>query len=195
MLKFLAIAAALAIGTSANAATFTVFATDNIFAAGNAVAPILPHGGGTLPSFINVSAGQTVKVTATGSIDCCSGSSYNGPAGRGGISNITNTLGNGIGNYSGATFALAGVFTGGASSIPFTVGVGGNFLVPTGATKFYFGIPDAFGFNGDVDYYFDNNGSFSVTTSVPEPASWALMIVGFGLVGATMRRRQGLAVA
>jgi len=26
--------------------------------------------------------------------------------------------------------------------------------------------------------------------SVPEPASWALMIGGFGMVGATMRRRR-----
>lgn len=28
---------------------------------------------------------------------------------------------------------------------------------------------------------------------VPEPASWAMLIAGFGLVGATMRRRRGLA--
>lgn len=30
--------------------------------------------------------------------------------------------------------------------------------------------------------------------SVPEPATWAMMIVGFGAVGATLRRRRGLAV-
>ena len=30
---------------------------------------------------------------------------------------------------------------------------------------------------------------FQIGTTVPEPASWALMIVGFGLVGATLRRR------
>ncbi|MBS0361220.1 MAG: PEPxxWA-CTERM sorting domain-containing protein [Proteobacteria bacterium] len=28
---------------------------------------------------------------------------------------------------------------------------------------------------------------------VPEPASWALMIAGFGLAGATLRRRRMLA--
>ncbi|MGZ3403997.1 MAG: PEPxxWA-CTERM sorting domain-containing protein [Phenylobacterium sp.] len=31
--------------------------------------------------------------------------------------------------------------------------------------------------------------------AVPEPASWALMIVGFGATGAMLRRRQGLATA
>jgi hypothetical protein len=30
-------------------------------------------------------------------------------------------------------------------------------------------------------------------SSVPEPASWAMLIVGFGLVGATMRRRAAVA--
>jgi hypothetical protein len=33
------------------------------------------------------------------------------------------------------------------------------------------------------------DGTIAVSTNVPEPASWALMIAGFGLVGAAMRRR------
>ena len=30
-------------------------------------------------------------------------------------------------------------------------------------------------------------------TSVPEPASWAMMILGFGCIGAMVRRRRGAA--
>ena len=33
------------------------------------------------------------------------------------------------------------------------------------------------------------------TAAVPEPAAWALMIAGFGLVGTALRRRQDVAVA
>ncbi len=32
-------------------------------------------------------------------------------------------------------------------------------------------------------------GAFTLAADVPEPASWAMMIVGFGAIGATMRRR------
>ena len=34
-----------------------------------------------------------------------------------------------------------------------------------------------------------------VTTSVPEPASWALMITGFGMAGIALRRRQKVRIA
>lgn len=35
----------------------------------------------------------------------------------------------------------------------------------------------------------------AATGAVPEPASWAMMIVGFGLVGASLRRRQKVTVS
>ena len=38
------------------------------------------------------------------------------------------------------------------------------------------------------------NGSVSAISAVPEPAAWALMILGFGVVGASMRRRQSVRV-
>ena len=58
--------------------------------------------------------------------------------------------------------------------------------------------PNGFSFNGssvffDVTGTSGNDGSaiFDITTSaVPEPATWALMIIGFGLVGAGVRSRR-----
>jgi hypothetical protein len=38
------------------------------------------------------------------------------------------------------------------------------------------------------------NFQFSATTGVPEPAAWAMMLAGFGLVGSAMRRRSKVAV-
>jgi len=66
---------------------------------------------------------------------------------------------------------------------------------------------DAMGWNLSVDAL-ANNGAYHATTATifgehrsgsgasfaPEPASWAMMLVGFGAVGATMRRRQRTAV-
>jgi hypothetical protein len=40
-----------------------------------------------------------------------------------------------------------------------------------------------------------NTLAASITTAVPEPATWAMMIGGFGAVGFTLRRRKSLALA
>ena len=39
------------------------------------------------------------------------------------------------------------------------------------------------GLNGEQD------GLFGVLRAVPEPATWAMMLLGFGAIGLTMRRR------
>lgn len=44
---------------------------------------------------------------------------------------------------------------------------------------------------GDPDFAFTADGS-SVNGGVPEPATWALMLSGFGLAGANLRRRRAL---
>ena len=63
---------------------------------------------------------------------------------------------------------------------PFTI------LAPAGATALLFGVND--------DIYSDNSGALLIdvagaSVAVPEPATWAMMLVGFGLVGFATRRR------
>jgi hypothetical protein len=68
-----------------------------------------------------------------------------------------------------------------------------QFFAPTGATRLFLGSSDGFG-------WYNNIGDARVTIDytaagvVPEPASWAMLIAGFGLVGATMRRRPRTAI-
>ncbi|CAM3220518.1 hypothetical protein SPAN111604_11245 [Sphingomonas antarctica] len=106
-------------------------------------------------------------------------------------------------------------FNGGFTRIDSSNGAGDGVLVgytsnaggassPLGTTEFNrFAVNTALALNaGDtVDFYVNalgntnNDGTgFSLTANVPEPASWALMLGGFGLMGATLRRRRSTTV-
>ena len=65
-----------------------------------------------------------------------------------------------------------------------------DFVVPTGATRVFFGFADAGYFTGEPGTYADNDGAFAADVSfnvVPAPGSIALLGLG-GLI-ATRRRR------
>jgi hypothetical protein len=51
-----------------------------------------------------------------------------------------------------------------------------------------------FGNFSGFDYAFRTYAD-DATGAVPEPATWAMMIMGFGLVGGAMRRRQNVRVS
>lgn len=103
--------------------------------------------------------------------------------------------------FGGDTFGpgFAATYTAdNASALTAPVGSAGfGIFLPTGlkagdtyiATTLYFGY-DNQTFNDD-----DNHDDLIVSASVPEPATWAMMIGGFGLVGAGMRRRAAVVTA
>lgn len=86
---------------------------------------------------------------------------------------------------------LAGALTG-VSFNNGTVAPGDSgfaIFIPAGVREFssnvlYFGLDD---FVNNAD---DNHDDFIVrVTAVPEPATWGLLVIGFGMVGLTVRRR------
>jgi hypothetical protein len=67
--------------------------------------------------------------------------------------------------------------------------VGDFFLIGYGTTISLANAGHIYGMVNDT-YYPNNGGAYTVNVSaaVPEPAAWAMLIGGFGLAGATMRR-------
>lgn len=88
---------------------------------------------------------------------------------------------------SGGT--LVGSVTGSAVSNP----ANGNQTIGQTNRRVTFGFTEAEQITGvkflssNDAFEFDN---LAISSVVPEPASWAMLIAGFGLVGATMRRRR-----
>lgn len=93
-----------------------------------------------------------------------------------------------FGRYTGSDFTVVSSFTG-ADFPP------ANGSQPANVTnrRITFGIDSGDAVNA-VRFLSSQNAfefdTIGITASVPEPASWAMLIAGFGLVGATMRRRR-----
>lgn len=181
---------------------------------GNADVAAFVNGGGVLlfhdrnvtdaANGLNLVGGGSISFTRSLSSDIGVENAINpiisGPGGT-----ISNTTLDG-GNYSNHGFASLGSLPGGVSAI-LNNGTPGNivdFFYGFGGGKVYYSsIPFDFylgggGNNGDSfrNIYGPNvvaqaaSLAGDVNGAVPEPGTWALMIAGFGLVGAAMRRRQ-----
>jgi len=164
-----------------------------------------------------VSGGELISFTdVTGGVSFDGGTPTDGPNGdagdrvdtaayEGGLTSI-----NDIAGYNNAPVdALVGVFLN--SNLPttnsapteldfttptktpglqqvFFIGDGslGSITAPAGATRLFLGTVDGFGWN-------NNTGAIDVTVSAlagaaPEPASWALLLIGVGGLGAALRK-------
>ena len=79
-------------------------------------------------------------------------------------------------------------------------GGAGNAAAVTGFINTYSSTPFLNTLStGHIDVVFDSNlpahQAFAFASNVPEPGAWALMIIGFGGIGAAMRRRRNTPVA
>jgi hypothetical protein len=125
-------------------------------------------------------------------------------------------------NYQlGPGNAITGTFSSAMSSVTIRgidIGQAGMRLSVFDAANTLLGSSTAFGPGFGVGFFFDVTASFAGIrsfnisqdnpccgdgaffenlsfTNVPEPSSWAMMIAGFGLTGAVMRRRRDMLVA
>ena len=80
---------------------------------------------------------------------------------------------------------------------PFATGVGGTFSsiwdLPEGnaGTTFATNLPDILAGRAYINFHTVQNGGGEIrgnfAGAIPEPSSWAMMLLGFGLVGASLR--------
>jgi len=95
----------------------------------------------------------------------------------------------GPGNYS--TFLMDGPGSGYTSTGGFSHWIQLAYNYDSAPTLLFTSGVSSYGTDNFVDYQDPLvSGSFGNVAGVPEPASWALMLGGFGLVGSAMRRRR-----
>lgn len=177
---------------------------------------------GGLPQLQGVSATFQLNTAMAPAILPASGD-FTIPSASGGFSFITNNAINLGGTlYAAGSNLLSGTFvdgyfsgtvdgssgslrasTGGGSTIAYT----SSFLSFAGATTYDFALPitavdPVFGPGGGTiaDFAGSMGGQFSsepgpLVGSVPEPTTWAMLVLGFGVVGVAARRRKPVSVA
>ena len=98
-----------------------------------------------------------------------------------------------VGSYSASSLAITGYRNGNVTNV-INVALGSSFATVSGAAL---GTVDRIvfdGIGGDGGFVLDNL-TLSAGAAVPEPATWAMMIAGFGLAGVATRRRTRIAFA
>jgi hypothetical protein len=101
----------------------------------------------------------------------------------------------GYANYAGGLITNF-TFTSNGSPIVSNPGADSFGIFVPGNVRSYVSNVLYLGFDDQINNIDDNHDDFIVrVTAVPEPASWAMLIAGFGLVGFASRRRSMVHVA
>lgn len=179
---------ALLAPAAASAATYVVDAQNNSIL----TTPLATPGNG-LATGLTVSSGQTLNIWTSASDLWASGAIPR-------WSNANGQIGDLFATGTDDSLAAAGTKIGEAA--PFTTVDG--FTAPVGALVGQIGttyqlIGTSYSGtawdSGELKLFFwdiysaDNTNSISVAAAVPEPATWALMMAGFGILGFGLRRR------
>lgn len=139
----------------------------------------------TTESFTDASA--TVPLTVTGPdgsmiTNSVTAGPISGVAGVG-LSTFTGLSASNVVSLSIAPAAFSSYESATPQNLSFTASAGDGTYTGTGGFGVLFGGSAVAGGTVEVNYTY--------STAVPEPASWALMIVGFGMMGGVLRRRVG----
>lgn len=173
---------ALLASTSASAATFVVSSVTNSV------------GGGTgLATGLQVTAGQGIQISAPSTALWSAGTLPRWSNADGLVANLLATGTDASGQTAGTLIGQAiAPLTQNGFTAPY-----GALVGQIGSTYQLLGTnvgTTAWGTGELLLYYWDannndNRGSITVAATVPEPATWALMMAGFGILGFGLRRR------
>lgn len=108
---------------------------------------------------------------------------------------VFDDLGYGTSNETtaGGPGTIRGGLNGAATGLVFTAANGGTAAFNVVATPLYTSYLLTTRAGGDVNFGGDTGQGYrlqGLTTALPEPSTWAMLIAGFGLVGVTLRRRR-----
>ena len=204
--QFIALAATVAACALAGSAAASEFITNGNFETGDLTGWTEVDAGSG--SWFVIGNGGNTPLTGTPTPTLAGGGDFTATTDQGGPGShdLSQTLLLAAGNYVFSFDARGNdeSGSGGAPDQQYIVNVDGSTLagpiIDPNWNHFSFDLSlgagsHTFDFHENDDRFFFQAGvdNVSLTNAVPEPTTWALMIGGFGLAGATLRRRKALA--